>query len=330
MKRRILKPLLGLIVAGIFSFMFLRQIELGRLMSAIASVNTGWLVGAFALLLLGYAARVARWRQMLAIENPTISCRQCAGPFMAGFALNNVLPFRLGDVARAFGFSQQLRVSPTLTLSTLVVERLLDLMLILLLLGVAIEVSGIGVSRLLGVSALVLILMASGTLLLLLFPRLLTGLMHLGVRLLVRWLPRVGARVAPEVEQIERLLGKLAKRNTAVGLLLWSVLAWGAEGGVYWCLAKGLSALAVTEASWLALPVGTLATLIPSTPGYVGTFDYFTMQAMHLSGNDIMTSAAYALLVHLILWLPVTLIGGAYLLMSPMKKLVLSKEVKID
>ncbi|HSC81948.1 MAG TPA: lysylphosphatidylglycerol synthase domain-containing protein, partial [Chitinolyticbacter sp.] len=62
------------------------------------------------------------------------------------------------------------------------------------------------------------------------------------------------------------------------------------------------------------LPVGTLATLIPSTPGYVGTFDYFTVRAMTALGNGQVVATAYALLVHALLWLPPTLAGGAYLL----------------
>jgi uncharacterized membrane protein YbhN (UPF0104 family) len=75
----------------------------------------------------------------------------------------------------------------------------------------------------------------------------------------------------------------------------------------------------------LALPVGTLATLIPSTPGYVGTFDYFTVRAMSVLGNSISASTAYALLVHILLWLPPTLIGGLYLLLNPIKKHKASK-----
>jgi uncharacterized membrane protein YbhN (UPF0104 family) len=71
------------------------------------------------------------------------------------------------------------------------------------------------------------------------------------------------------------------------------------------------------QAAWLALPVGTLATLIPSAPGYAGTFDFFTAQAMALLGNPIAAATAYALLVHALLWLPATLVGGVLLLAYP-------------
>jgi uncharacterized membrane protein YbhN (UPF0104 family) len=66
----------------------------------------------------------------------------------------------------------------------------------------------------------------------------------------------------------------------------------------------------------LALPLATLATLIPSTPGYVGTFDYFAVLALTQTGNGTDAATAFALLAHLLLWLPPTVIGGAYLLLQ--------------
>jgi uncharacterized membrane protein YbhN (UPF0104 family) len=81
-------------------------------------------------------------------------------------------------------------------------------------------------------------------------------------------------------------------------------------------------------AGWLALPVGTLATLIPSTPGYVGTFDYFTVKAMTELGNTTAAATAYALLVHALLWLPPTLVGGLYLLLHPVGQQATPKAIQ--
>ena len=73
--------------------------------------------------------------------------------------------------------------------------------------------------------------------------------------------------------------------------------------------------LATTAAAaWLALPVGTLATLLPSTPGYIGTFDYFAIAAAEAGGNSTTASTAFAVLVHAYFYIPATLIGGVCLL----------------
>ena len=67
--------------------------------------------------------------------------------------------------------------------------------------------------------------------------------------------------------------------------------------------------------------MATLATLIPSTPGYIGTFDYFMTWAMIQLGNAPSPAAAAAFLVHTLLWLPPTIVGGAYLLSHPIRRI---------
>jgi uncharacterized membrane protein YbhN (UPF0104 family) len=112
-------------------------------------------------------------------------------------------------------------------------------------------------------------------------------------------------------------LEHLSEGRTMSRLVMWSLFAWLSEGCVFWLLALALPSIVAPWGGWLALPVGTLATLIPSTPGYVGTFDFFTARAMTLVGNATSAATAYALLVHAMVWLPPTLVGGLHLLIRP-------------
>jgi uncharacterized membrane protein YbhN (UPF0104 family) len=57
------------------------------------------------------------------------------------------------------------------------------------------------------------------------------------------------------------------------------------------------------------LGAATLATLLPSSPGYVGTFDYFATLGLTAYGALPSTAAAFAFLTHLMLWIPVTVAG---------------------
>ena len=70
-------------------------------------------------------------------QQPGLTWRQCAGPLLGSFAANNILPFRAGDVLAAFAFNSRLKVSSGIVLATLFVERLLDLLMVLVLFGVA-------------------------------------------------------------------------------------------------------------------------------------------------------------------------------------------------
>jgi len=66
----------------------------------------------------------------------------------------------------------------------------------------------------------------------------------------------------------------------------------------FWFAALALPSITAPFAGWLALPVGTFATLIPSTPGYIGTFDYFVVRAMTEFKNPKSAATVYALLMH--------------------------------
>ena len=314
--KRYLKPVIGVALTIVFAWLVVRHVDVAEVAHQLRGVSSDWVMVAISELILGYTLRIARWRRMLAIDAPGVSWRACAGPFLASFALNNVLPLRAGDVLRTFAFRRQLGCAPTVVLATLLVERLLDLLMVLALLGVALLAFGLDANALANVGGMGLVLAALTILLLLLFPRVFVPLARAVVALLGRVAPSVAGKIGGEVDKLFATLGHLSNGRIMMQLLALSLAAWLAEGLVFWCAALALSYLAVPEAGWLALPVGTLATLIPSTPGYFGTFDFFVARAMTLAGNELVAATAYALLIHLLLWLPVTLAGGAYLLVA--------------
>lgn len=311
--RKALRLGLGLAVAGLFIWLTLRQVDVAHIAQAMRGARVDLLLAATALLCVGYACRIARWRTMLAPVNPALRWADCAGPLVASFAANSVLPFRAGDIMRSFIFNDRLKTTPGSVLATLFVERLLDLLMVILLLGLALWIFHFDVSRLLGVGGPLLLLVAGAIVAVLLFPQVLQwpvrGLGRLAARL------PAAAKLQAELSQATATLGQLAGGSTMPRLLAWSAATWLIEGGVYALVARAVSSVAAPSGAWLAVPVGTLATLIPSTPGYVGTFDYFTAQAMVLAGNDSTAAAAFAFLVHLVLWLPPTVAGGLYMLL---------------
>ena len=300
------------LLAILFVWLIVRQINLHDLKEAFIGTTAVWaIVGLFAFAV-DYACRIERWRLMLNRDNPRLEWRHCAGPFLGSFAANNVLPFRAGDVLRAFAFNERLAVSSGIVLATLFVERLLDLLMVLVILSAALFLFDLNVSGFAGVGFATLVAIAIGILVLLFYPGLFAPLAFATGRLAVRMAPGLGQKLFNEINKSMDTLAHLAKGHTMIKLVMWSLAAWLAEGCVFWFAAIALPSIATPNAAWLALPVGTLATLIPSTPGYVGTFDYFTVRSMSALSNNPSASTAYALLVHALLWFPPTVIGGIY------------------
>ena len=123
------------------------------------------------------------------------------------------------------------------------------------------------------------------------------------------WLATVldqGLRLAEALS----LIGSLPRMLV---LLALSGLSWGLEGAVFATVATAFHLELDPIAPWFSLATGTLATLLPSTPGYAGTFDYFTAQGLAVYGASTEVAAAFALTVHGLLWAPLTGCGLIYL-----------------
>lgn len=318
--KKISRLVLGVVLALFFIWLIVRQIHLEELKKVFSGTRAIWVIAGLAAFFIGYACRIERWRLMLQRDNSGLRWGDCAGPLLASFAANNVLPFRAGDVLRAFAFNGRLGVSSGVVVATLFVERLLDLLMVFVLLGAALALFGLNVSDFAGAGSALLISIALGILVILMFPQLFAPLALAFGKLTARLAPKHGQKVCDEIDRSLATLVQLAKGRTMARLVACSLAAWLAEGCVFLFAAFALTSITTPAASWLALPVGTLATLIPSTPGYVGTFDYFTVRAMTALGNSTAASIAYALLVHALLWLPPTIIGGLYLLLHPTKQ----------
>lgn len=251
--------------------------------------------------------RICRWQ-------PAIS------PFLASMAFNNLLPFRAGDALRVLGFRRQLRSPPMRVLGTLVVERALDLVFLsgiffVCLLGLPTDafpqhfvtaaawLAGVGMAVLL---ASMLLLSGSrditGHALRYLCERM-SGRFPFAKRHWLEALYRQGAHLAAA-------LGIVRSVPRMLILIALSAVVWVCEGGAFVVLAATLMPGAAPLGPWLSLSAGTLATAIPSGPGYVGTFDYFAALGFAAYGAAPEIAAALALTVHA-LWAPWTAVGLA-------------------
>lgn len=313
---RATRVLLGLAVAGLFLWLLLRRVKVSELAQVLGAAKLGWILVATTLFAGGYACRIERWRVMLAQVNPQESWGGCAGPFLASFAANNVLPLRAGDVLRVFAFNHRLGAGPGVIAATLFIERLLDLLMVLSSLGMTLSLFDLGASRYVGLGAVSLICLAAIILLMLFLSHQLEPLLLAVGGFVARIWPRVGNKLISEAERSFVTLKTLAHGITMFKLVVLSAVAWMLEALVYYCSALALPSVASPLGGYLALPLTAFATLIPGAPGYVGTFDFFAVRAMTGLGNSVTSATAYAVLVHAVIWLPITLVGGVYWLRS--------------
>jgi uncharacterized protein (TIRG00374 family) len=314
---RALKLGLGFALSAVFLFATFRTVPFGRVLAVLGDARPEWIVISLGFIALAYTLKIYRWVTMLKGLGSTVRLREAAVPFLGGVAFNNVLPFRAGDVIRVVAFQRFTGIPASGQIGTLVLERLLDLFVLMGFLFATItylKAEALDAALLAGLK-LAALAVAAGILLFIAAPG--------AIRLVVRWAEKRAPRLRPAGDALLRLSAAVATLSRPLLVLrvsLISIFAWLAEGGAFFAVGQALGVAATPEAALLALSVGTLSTIIPSSPGYVGTFHYFTARTLVGSGASEVGAAAFAILIHAILWLSITATGFCLLAISGLRR----------
>lgn len=122
---------IGITIACLAVYFTLRNISMQELMESFKTVKYIYLVPAAMLIIATYVVRAYRW-QILVSPMKTVKLASMFPPLMIGF-MGNILPARAGEVLRAYLLGKQENISFTGAVATIVVERLFDLLMLLLL-----------------------------------------------------------------------------------------------------------------------------------------------------------------------------------------------------
>lgn len=307
-RRALARALLGIAISLIASWLVLRSVDLASAADVLRTANPAWIALMFVTVFLDVAARGARWRVLLQ-PIAAIPYRRVLGYTYIGYLANNVLPARLGELVRSHSLGEKEGVARTTVLGTVVVERVVDTVIVVAIASVAVLVLSVR-----GV-------MTSAVLLGLAFASLLV--VGLGIGVVAHRLPgadRAAAYVArwPRLMALGRMLREglavVSRPRTLARALAFSVVAWTASICTFLAAGQAVGIeLSVAQAALLSSGVA-LATIVPSGPGYLGTFELTAVGICSLFGIDRDSAFAMALLVHVMI-LAVTSVGGviAYL-----------------
>jgi uncharacterized protein (TIRG00374 family) len=303
---------LGVVITLVFLGIAFRGQDFNAIRQALRDFNYIYLIPALALLFTGIWFRAVRWRILLkpVIE---ISSRDVFPIVIIGFMANNILPLRAGELARTYALSSKTGAKKSATLATIAVERLFDGVTMLGFILISATVISL-TSNLRHLAIIAFIVFTCGILFLVLLT--LSGNWRDRIlQIVLGPLPEVMAdRIEQMTESFLVGLGVLRRRRDLALVAAYSVIAWSFEASTYWMIAKGfgdpLAAAMSPAAALLTTGVANLATLIPSSPGYVGPFEtgvkWVVEGALGMSGS---LALSYAILVHATLFFPVTILG---------------------
>ncbi len=285
----------------------------------------GWelaLGGFFFLITLG--VRAWRWKYLLAAQQ-TVGMRSCLSATCVGLMANNILPFRLGDLVRVSALRHLEGGSGARVLATVAVERILDILTLVLFLGAYLAFAALspegkgwgegvrqgellvaGFLALGGGLAITLVLIAG-------YWR--RQWVQRLVAVPVGWIsPRLGQHAGCLTGRFLEGLHVIASPRQVMQVLVLSLALWGAAVLSYYFVGQAVGLNLPVSAYMVVVFATAFGAIIPAAPGAVGTFHGFARLGLYLvavhSGEQAL---AFAAVLHATEWL-LTNVAGLYFL----------------
>jgi glycosyltransferase 2 family protein len=306
--RRRVFVLIGVLSSALFLALAVGRLDLRSVEKALAHAKLfPWLPLGVLSYLLGHCVRGVRCRLLVSRE-AKLGYGTATNVVVLGYAVNNILPARLGEFARAGMLAQTSGLPFVQSLTVTVLERIFDgLTLLGLLLLSAHAFPNVGwVRATLEVGALVFGTATGAVLFAVVAP---SALLSLASRLGHLLGDRTHDLALKLVHQLVGGVSYIRDLRSAATISVLSLVVWSCEGGMFLAL---LPAFGIPPDPWLALTamcVTNLGILAPSTPGFIGPFHFFCMRAVALAGVSDSVAFSYAALVHLSFYIPITIWG---------------------
>lgn len=292
------RVILGLGLGGGLLWLALAQVDAAAALAAMLNADPRLLAAGLALYWCDISLRILRWRGLLHVTKP-LALSQVGQVLIVGYAVNNVLPARLGEIFRADFLRRQFAVSRSAAVGSIVIERLLDgaVVVALFLLGIAMVNFQHGFGVLLTAAA-------TGA----------AGVFAIAVAVLMlpAYYERLPfAQVSWIKPRLAAFVGALAVVRTGgfIVALLLSLVIWAVECGAIAMVIEACGVhLGLAE---LAVVVGaaSLSTLLPSAPGYVGSLQIAYVAAFTALDEAAEAAIAAATLTQVVLLGSITLVG---------------------
>jgi len=317
------------ITAGFISLLALR-VDFSDMGAALADANYAFVAPAIAVYFVSFVFRAYRWGFLLRPFAPEVRAVRLYPVILVGYMANNMLPVRLGELARSYYVSTRERVRGSTALATIIAERVFDgLTLLILLVGALLFLPSrelldfaadtLNIPRSLVVVATVLPYAVALTAIALV-ARADRQVTRVAAAVCGRLPERAGVVALSLVERFITGFQGLHQPTRLLKLLLLSLPIWLAEAAVYYVVALGFDlgaqldpGVGMVPAILLTLALSNLATSIPSSQGAVGPFELFAVLALEGLGVSAGLASAYAVVLHAAVLAPPVVVGLLHL-----------------
>jgi uncharacterized protein (TIRG00374 family) len=289
------------VVSAVALYFVISQVSLDQLGEVLRTARYSYLLPTIIFLLAGLVTRAVRWRVLLSAGLPL---RRAFSIMNVAYLVNGLLPLRIGEVARAYLATRAEPPVPVMkSFSTIIVERLLDLLAVVVLLAFALAAGPLpdelqAAGLFFGPAALI------GFLVLVLLARYRSVTLRLAERLIDRLtlLHKLLKHVNPVALLAHFLDGlkPLTDTRALLRALGWTALSWGLSVIAGYILMFAFFERGDWAVTCLYIAAAAFAIAVPAMPGNIGTYEASILLALGAMGYDTASSTAviFAVTVH--------------------------------
>ncbi|MDZ4719973.1 MAG: lysylphosphatidylglycerol synthase transmembrane domain-containing protein [Roseiflexaceae bacterium] len=304
---------IGVAISAIFISFAMRGLDLEHFWSTVQTANYWWIIPGVAIYFVAVWARTWRWHYMLRHITP-VSVARLFPVVVIGYMGNNVYPARAGELLRSYVLRRREGVAISASLATVVLERLFDGLVMLLFVFVTLPFAPLPPAYTVLVTGFSVIFFVALAAFLVLAARP-TQMSRLYAWVVDRWVPSaIRPRVHGLFDTFVEGLQSLRSPRDLLLIFVSSTLIWLTETAKYWFVMHAFPFVVPFTVLMLMTAVVNLFTTLPSTPGYVGTFDVPGIAILTAYGVEQAIATGYTLVLHVALWLPITLLGVFFML----------------
>lgn len=305
------KMSIGLIISVFFLYLAFRQVDLQKFAETLKDSNVLLLTLAVFTLFISHWLRAVRHRLFL---NPIKKIKYISlfSALMIGYMANSVLPAHLGEVLRAYIIGKKECINGSLALATIVVERIVDVLSLLIIMGLIFMVYPF--PEMVKLSAYLTFAFALGLVGLLILLKLKPEPTLHFIQIITRPFPkRLENKLTGFLQSFRQGLVSLRNRRDYLIVSFLSFFIWLGYAAVFEISFYAFDFINLYQipigASLVVLVMTTISILVPSSPGYIGTYHWLCMLSLSLFGIPNSTALGYAVIVHAINIIPIALVG---------------------
>jgi len=299
--------LIGVIFSLVFLVLALRGVDLRETGNTLRRVNVLILCAAVASFVISAAAKAIRWQLLLSVCKVPKFSRTFSILFV-GFMVNAFLPTRLGEFARAYLMGEAEADSKIYVLGTIAVEKVADILSLLLLLAVLLREMTLpewlaGPAR---GTALVFAIVVP-CFILLVWQR---DFVLRMVERTSRFVPKTWqAWLVRQTHNGLSSLDVMRRPRLLIGVFGVSVIIWTISALTNYLVFLSLNLAVPVWASLLLLVVLQVGTAVPSSPASIGVFQYLVILSLSIFAVNKNIALGYSFVLYLVVYVPIVLLG---------------------